>query len=192
NSDNEAGWLKRREDGAPWLYDAQWSDDIHHGIHHALTGESAGYYADFADRMDLIGRALAEGLGWQGEYLEHEERHKGEPSAFLPATAFVSYAQNHDQAGNRPFGERLTHLVEPARARMWASIYLLSPQIPMVFMGEEWAARQPFLFFSDVGDDLADKIREVRQKELSERSEEHTSELQSRENLVCRLLLEKK
>lgn len=166
NSDNQAGWLKRRDDGAPWLYDAQWSDDIHHGLHSAITGETQWYYADFENRLDLVGRALAEGLAWQGEYLEHEGRVKGEPSAFLPATAFVSYAQNHDQAGNRPFGERLSHLVPPRCARLWAAIYLLSPQIPMVFMGEEWAAAQPFLFFSDVGADLAPLIRKGRQDEL--------------------------
>jgi maltooligosyltrehalose trehalohydrolase len=166
NSDNQAGWLKRREDGAPWLYDAQWSDDIHHGLHAIITGEKQWYYADFAGRIDLIGRALAEGLAWQGEYLEHEERSKGEASGFLPATAFVSYAQNHDQVGNRPYGERLSHLVEPRCARLWAAIYLLSPQIPMLFMGEEWGARQPFLFFSDVGEDLADAIRQGRINEL--------------------------
>lgn len=167
NSDNQAGWLKRREDGAPWLYDAQWSDDIHHSLHNAITGESFWYYADFNNRIDLVGRALAEGLSWQGEYLEHEAREKGEPSAFLPATAFVSYAQNHDQSGNRPFGERISHLVPPSCARLWAAIYLLSPQIPMLFMGEEWGAGQPFLFFSDVGEDLAEGIREGREKELA-------------------------
>lgn len=166
NSDNQAGWLKRREDGEPWLYDAQWSDDIHHSLHNAITGESFWYYADFQNRIDLVGRSLAEGLGWQGEYLEHEGRDKGEPSAFLPATAFVAYAQNHDQAGNRPFGERINHLVPASSVRMWAAIYLLSPHIPMVFAGEEWGAKQPFMFFSDVGEDLADAVRQGREKEM--------------------------
>lgn len=166
NSDNQAGWLKRHENGSPWLYDAQWDDDVHHGLHAGLTGESHWYYADFTGRMDLIGRALAEGFSWQGEHLKHEDRIKGESSAFLPATAFVSYAQNHDQVGNRPFGERLTHLVEPRIARLWAAIYLLSPQIPMLFMGEEWGSERPFLFFSDVGEDLADLIRQGRSEEL--------------------------
>lgn len=166
NSDNHAGWLKRRQDGEPWLYNAQWSDDIHHSLHNALTGEDFWYYADFHNRIDLVGRSLAEGLAWQGEYLEHEQRQKGEPSTFLPATAFVAYAQNHDQAGNRPFGERLTALVPPERVRLWAAIYLLSPQIPLVFAGEEWGAKQPFMFFSDVGDDLADAIRNGRQEEM--------------------------
>lgn len=166
NSDNEASWLKRREDTTPWLYDAQWSDDIHHAMHNALTGESAWYYADFDGRIDLLGRALAEGFSWQGEYMEHEGRKKGEASAFLPPTAFVSYAQNHDQAGNRPFGERINHLIPADRVRLWAAIYLLSPHIPMLFMGEEWAPKQPFLFFSDVGEDLADDIRQSRKDEL--------------------------
>ncbi|MDB5472912.1 MAG: Malto-oligosyltrehalose trehalohydrolase [Devosia sp.] len=173
NSDNQAGWMKPREDGAPWLYNAQWSDDIHHGLHAAITGESQWYYADFAGRIDLVGRALAEGLAWQGEFMEHEGRTKGEPSAFLPPTAFVSYAQNHDQAGNRPFGERLSQLVPPRCARLWAAIYLLSPQIPMIFMGEEWGSVQPFMFFSDVGEDLADAIRKGRQDELKKFPQQH-------------------
>lgn len=167
NSDNQAGWLKRRDNGAPWLYDAQWSDDLHHSLHNAITGETFWYYADFDKRLDLVGRALAEGFSWQGEYMKHEDRIKGEPSSFLPSTAFVSYAQNHDQIGNRPFGERLHHLVSPSCTRLWAAIYLLSPQIPLMFMGEEWGARTPFLFFSDVGDDLAAVVREGREKEIA-------------------------
>jgi len=177
NSMNQSGWLTRREDGTPGLYTAQWSDDIHHGLHTAATGERHWYYADFAGRIDLLARALAEGLGWQGEYMENEGRIKGEPSAHLPPTAFVSYLQNHDQIGNRPFGERISALVPPQAARTLAAIYLLSPQIPMVFMGEEWAASQPFLFFSDVGDDLAEAIRQGRDQELKEFYGHQTSEL---------------
>lgn len=168
NSLNQAGWLKRRADGTPTLYTAQWSDDIHHAMHAALTGERHWYYADFAGRLDLLGRSLAEGMAWQGEFLEHEQRHKGEPSAHLPPTAFVSFAQNHDQTGNRPFGERLSHLVPREAARAAAAIVLLSPQIPLVFMGEEWATSAPFAFFSDVGDDLAEAIRESRRAELKD------------------------
>jgi maltooligosyltrehalose trehalohydrolase len=171
NSNNQAKWLTRREDGTPGLYTAQWSDDIHHGLHTAATGEGFWYYADFVGRMDLLARALAEGLAWQGEHMEHEGVDKGEPSAFLPPTAFVSYIQNHDQAGNRPLGERLNHLVPTEVVRALAAIYLLSPQIPLLFMGEEWGADQPFLYFTDVGDDLADAIRESRQKELQDTPE---------------------
>jgi maltooligosyltrehalose trehalohydrolase len=171
NSLNQANWLTRRDDGTPGLYTAQWSDDIHHGLHTAATGESFWYYADFARRTDILARALAEGLGWQGEHMPHEGVDKGEPSAFLPPTAFVSYIQNHDQAGNRPFGERLTHLVPREAARALAAIYLLSPQIPLLFMGEEWAADQPFHYFTDMGEDLADAIRQSRQKELQDTPE---------------------
>jgi maltooligosyltrehalose trehalohydrolase len=167
NANNQAGWLKRRNDGTPWLYDAQWSDDVHHSLHNTLTGECFWYYADFHNRLDLVGRALAEGLSWQGEFMEHQKREKGEPSAFLPATAFVTYAQNHDQVGNRPYGERLNRLIEASRVRLWAAIYLLSPQIPMLFMGEEWGAGEPFLFFSDIGEELAEKVRASRQAELA-------------------------
>ncbi|MGB3339209.1 MAG: malto-oligosyltrehalose trehalohydrolase [Devosia sp.] len=168
NSENQANWLQRRKDGTPGLYTAQWSDDIHHLLHSAVTGERFWYYADFAGRTDLLGRALAEGLAWQGEYMEHEGVNKGEPSDFLPPTAFVSYIQNHDQAGNRPLGERITELVPLQAARTLAAINLLSPHIPLLFMGEEWAAKQPFMFFSDIGEDLADAIRQSRRDELSE------------------------
>ena len=167
NADNEAGWLTRRDDLTTKLDTAQWSDDIHHALHCASTGESFGYYADFAGRLDLLGRALAEGLAYQGEYSQFEEKEKGEPSAFLPATAFVSYIQNHDQTGNRPMGERL-HMIAPHQAvRAVAAINLLSPHIPLLFMGEEWAADQPFTYFSDISE-LADSIRKGRQREFAE------------------------
>jgi malto-oligosyltrehalose trehalohydrolase len=167
NSDNHSSWLRRREDGVPALYNAQWNDDVHHVLHVAATGESFWYYADYAGRMDLLGRALAEGFAFQGEYFKHDDRTKGEPSTFLPPTAFVSFIQNHDQIGNRPFGERLGHLVEDRVLRAMTAIYLLSPQIPMIFMGEEWNARQAFPFFSDVGEHLAEAIRESRIAELN-------------------------
>ena len=166
NAKNQSRWLRRRDNGESWLFDAQWNDDVHHALHSTLTGETQWYYSDYADRLDLVGRSLAEGFAWQGEFNKNDGTNKGEPSAFLPPTAFVSFAQNHDQTGNRPFGERMTQLVEPDRARLWAAIYLLSPQIPMVFMGEEWGADEPFLFFTDVGDDLAEPIRKGRIEEL--------------------------
>lgn len=166
NSSNQAGWLKRRDDGTPGLYTAQWSDDIHHLLHTTVTGESFWYYADYVGRTDLLGRALAEGMAWQGEYMEKARETKGEPSAFLPPTAFVSFIQNHDQVGNRPNGDRITQIMPEQAARTLAAILLLSPQIPLLFMGEEWAARQPFMFFSDVGEDLADAIRQSRAEEL--------------------------
>jgi len=168
NSHNQAGWLKRLDDGRPQFYTAQWSDDIHHCLHTLVTGEDFWYYADFLGRIDLLGRSLAEGFAWQGEYMKHEGANKGEPSAFLPPTAFVSFIQNHDQVGNRPFGNRLNQLIPLEAVRALTALNLLAPQIPLLFMGEEWGAKQPFLFFSDMGDDFADMIRDSRKKELED------------------------
>ena len=115
-----------------------------------------------------MARALAEGFAWQGEYRPTEKRHWGEPSAFLAPTSFVSFIQNHDHIGNRPSGERIGALASERAVRAIAAIMLLSPQIPLLFMGEEWAAEEPFVFFSDVGEDLADIIREARAAEAQQ------------------------
>jgi maltooligosyltrehalose trehalohydrolase len=168
NSENQAGWLKRRKDLTPGLYTAQWSDDVHHCLHCAATGESHWYYADFHGRIDLLARSLAQGLGYQGERTQHEGKDKGEPSAHLPPAAFVTYIQNHDQVGNRPFGDRLTALASTQAVRSLAVVNILSPHIPLLFMGEEWGAKQPFMFFADVGDELSGKVREGRRKEFED------------------------
>jgi len=168
NSKNQSGWMKRRDDGTAGLFTAQWSDDIHHTLHSAVTGEGHWYYADFHGRVGLLGRALAQGLAFQGEFKKGEQADIGEPSAFLPPTAFVSYIQNHDQIGNRPLGNRITE-VAPARAvRAIAVINILSPHIPLLFMGEEWAAAEPFLYFADTHDELAAQIRKGRAEEFAD------------------------
>jgi maltooligosyltrehalose trehalohydrolase len=138
-------------------YDAQWNDDIHHALHVALTGEDASYYADYADApLQHLGRCLAEGFA-----------HQNEPSRDLPPDAFVSFIQNHDQIGNRAFGDRISHLASLEAVRMAAEIYLLAPQIPMLFMGEEWASRTPFTFFCDFEPDLAPLVAEGRREEFA-------------------------
>ncbi len=162
NDRNEAHLLR------PGLYTAQWNDDLHHALRVLTTGESAGYYADYADApVGRLGRALAEGFAYQGESSAYREEKRGEPSAYLPPTCFVSFIQNHDQVGNNAFGTRLSRLATPASIRIAAAVYLLSPQIPMIFMGEEWGAEQPFTFFCDFGPDLADKVREGRRREFA-------------------------
>ena len=170
NADNCAGWLERRRDGKPKHYTAQWADDIHHALHAVTTGETFGYYADFENRVDLAARALAEGFGWQGEYLEHEGRHKGEPSGHLPPTAFVSFLQNHDHLGNRKQGERLSQLIEPQLMRALTGLLLLSPQIPLLFQGDEWGSSTPFCYFADFKGELADKVRQSRKEQLKDAS----------------------
>jgi maltooligosyltrehalose trehalohydrolase len=169
NSDNQETWLRRNSGAEPVHYTAQWNDDLHHLLHAAATGENTGYYADFdnlEERGDRLGRALAEGFAYQGEIKPHEGMKRGEPSVGLPATSFVVYMQNHDQVGNRVKGDRITRIANDDAVKALAAIYLLSPQIPMVFMGEEWASTRPFPFFSDVPADLRDGIRKGRQEEL--------------------------
>jgi maltooligosyltrehalose trehalohydrolase len=167
NEENEASRLARRVGGAPVRYTAQWNDDVHHALHAAATKEACGYYADYHGDTDKLGRALAEGFAFQGEVMPFRGSARGEPSWFLPPVAFVAFIQNHDQVGNRARGERLGKLAPHEAHRAVAAVYLLLPQIPMLFMGEEWNATQPFPFFCDYGGDLADAVRTGRYAEFS-------------------------
>ena len=167
NEFNQASRLVRGADGRPCWYTAQWNDDVHHVLHVAATGESMGYYADYAGQAERLGRALAEGFAFQGETMPYSGHPRGEPSGTLPPTAFVAFIQNHDQVGNRAFGDRLTAMAPWPAARAIAAVYLLMPQVPMLFMGEEWGAAQPFPFFCDFGPDLADAVREGRRAEFA-------------------------
>ncbi|WP_414473744.1 malto-oligosyltrehalose trehalohydrolase [Microvirga sp. M2] len=170
NEANQARWLSRGSDRRPRLYSAQWADDTHNSWHALLTGEAEGYYEDYADQpLQRLGRALAEGFAYQGEPSAHRPGVvRGEPSAHLPPTAFVSFLQNHDQVGNRAFGERLAHLVPPDRLKLAQAIFLLSPHIPLLFMGEEWSASSPFQFFVDfeAEPELAKAVRDGRRGEF--------------------------
>ncbi|MCG7391529.1 malto-oligosyltrehalose trehalohydrolase [Microvirga sp. ACRRW] len=170
NEANQARWLERDNGRRPRLHSAQWADDIHNSWHALLTGENEGYYQDYADApLKRLGRALAEGFAYQGDPSHHKPGVvRGEPSAHLPPTAFVSFLQNHDQVGNRAFGERLSHLIPADRLALAQAIFLLSPHIPLIFMGEEWAASSPFQFFVDfeAEPDLAKAVREGRRGEF--------------------------
>jgi maltooligosyltrehalose trehalohydrolase len=135
NEENEASRLRRDTKGRPLAYTAQWDDDVHHVFHVAASNERSGYYADYAGDTEKLGRALAEGFAFQGELMPYRGAPRGEPSRDLPPTAFVAFIQNHDQVGNRAFGERLTHFAPHDAVRAVAAAYLLAPQIPMLFMG---------------------------------------------------------
>jgi maltooligosyltrehalose trehalohydrolase len=160
-------FLERDEAGRVRHFDAQWNDDVHHVLHAAVTGEGSGYYAEYRGDTEKLGRAVAEGFAFQGEIMEFRGSARGEPSADLPPTAFVAFLQNHDQIGNRAFGERIGALATPEAIRAVTAIYLLLPQVPLLFMGEEWDAPQPFLFFTDMPADLADAVREGRRAEFA-------------------------
>jgi malto-oligosyltrehalose trehalohydrolase len=167
NGANQARFL-----GAPGRsskYDAQWDDDVHHCLHTILTGEKDGYYSDYAEQPHAkLCRSLAEGFVYQGEHSDYEKKPRGEPSAHLPPTAFVIFLQNHDQIGNRALGERLGHIVKNEQAlRAATAVLLLAPSPPMLFMGEEWNAPEPFPYFCDFEQELATKVREGRKKEFA-------------------------
>lgn len=147
-------------------YDAQWADDMHHCLHVLLTGEQEGYYEDFQDPTNQLARCLSEGFAYQGEVSPHLGRTRGEPSADLPTTAFVVCLQNHDQIGNRAMGERLTTLADPAALEAATALLLLTPFVPLLFMGEEWGTHAPFLFFTSHNDDLAQLVRDGRRAEF--------------------------
>lgn len=166
NENNDSSLLNRDENARPRHFTAQWNDDIHHALHVAATGETFGYYEDYIGYRSRLARALVEGFAFQGEYMEYRGRARGSPSADLPPTAFVSFIQNHDQIGNRALGDRMTssHAIEAIKAI--AAIYLMAPQIPMLFMGEEWGASDPFPFFCDFDDELNRKVRIGRKEEL--------------------------
>jgi malto-oligosyltrehalose trehalohydrolase len=167
NEDNQARRLARGSNGEPLRYTAQWNDDLHHVLHVAATGEDQGYYAEYRGDTSLLARALAEGFAFQGQVMAFRGAPRGEPSALLPPTAFVAFIQNHDQIGNRAFGDRITAGAAPAAVRAISAVYLLLPQVPMVFMGEEWLAAQPFPFFCDFQGDLADAVRRGRRAEFA-------------------------
>jgi maltooligosyltrehalose trehalohydrolase len=134
-----------------------------------LTGERGGYYAEYADTpIEMLARAWREGFIWQGEASPYREgAARGEPSAHLPPASFVAFLQNHDQIGNRAFGERLAALVAPERNHAALAFLLLSPFIPMLFMGEEYGEKNPFLYFTAYQDGLATAVRDGRRKEFA-------------------------
>jgi malto-oligosyltrehalose trehalohydrolase len=150
-------------------FNAQWNDDGHHALHVLLTGETDGYYADYAERpAEGLARCLQEGFIYQGEPSRYRKgAPRGEVSAALPPTAFVLFLQNHDQIGNRPFGDRMTARAAPDAIDAALALLLLSPQIPLLFMGEEDASRTPFLFFTDHHGELAEAVRQGRRKEFA-------------------------
>jgi malto-oligosyltrehalose trehalohydrolase len=182
NDNNAAHYLNRGADNNPRLYTAQWNDDIHHALHVLTTGEKDGYYADYAaDSAWHLGRCLAEGFSYQGDVSRYRNGElRGEPSRELPPTCFVSFLQNHDQVGNRALGERITNLADPAAVKAAVTCLLLAPSPPLLFMGEEFGATTPFLFFCNFGADLASKVTNGRRSEFAKFAQFSSPEAQAR------------
>jgi len=175
NDNNQAKFLLR--DRSPLSATAQWNDDIHHVFHVICSGEKEAYYSDYADSLSSVdlndstlgklGKSLLEGFVFQGQPSPYRKGEpKGEVSKDLPSTAFISFLQNHDQVGNRAFGERLWSVANPNTLKVMTAVFLLAPEIPMLFMGEEWAASSPFLYFCDLGPELAPLVTAGRRKEF--------------------------
>ena len=163
NLENEHNQASLLEQG----FDAQWNDDGHNALHVLLTGETDAYYEDYAENpTEQLARCLSEGFVFQGHINRHGEA-RGEPSGHLPPSSFVLFLQNHDQIGNRAFGERLHQLAPTDALKAATALLLLSPMIPLMFMGDEFAAEQPFLFFTSHHGELAELVREGRRNEFA-------------------------
>jgi len=169
NDRNCARYLSRADDNQPRYFTAQWNDDIHHACHTLLTGEKDGYYMDYVDSaIKHLGRCLTEGFAYQGESSAYRNgAARGESSGHLPATAFVCFLQNHDQVGNRAFGDRLHTLCSQDELLTVLALILLAPSVPLLFMGEEFGAASPFYFFCDFEPELAPKITAGRRREFA-------------------------
>ncbi len=178
NDDNASRFLAPKPQVKGGFSRAQWNDDYHHAWHVLLTGERQGYYREYQDAAVHIARALAQGFAYQGEpspFRNGEKR--GEASAHLPRMDFVNFVQNHDQIGNRPMGERLTALANPEALDAAIGVLLLQPGPPLMFMGDEWGAREPFPFFCDFHGDLAEAVRQGRKREFAEAYAAHGDEI---------------
>lgn len=177
NDKNEARYLNKD-------YEAQWNDDFHHCAHILTTGEKEGYYIDYTKEYTdkpvsyYFARILAEGFAYQGEKSPYRgDKPRGEKSSHLTPYKFVNFIQNHDQIGNRAFGERISSLSGTNLLKAAACLYLVAPSIPMIFMGEEWGSQVPFYFFCDFNEDLSEKVRIGRREEFSRFPEFSTPEI---------------
>ncbi len=159
--------LVRRRDLGGYGLDGMWNDDFHHAVHTALTGEQNGYYLDFGG-IEPVARSLSDRFVLSGHYSAYRRRRHGAPATDVPADRFVVFTQNHDQVGNRAAGERLGHLVGPDELKLAAALLLLSPYVPLLFMGEEYGEANPFQYFVDHGNPaLLEAVREGRRREFA-------------------------
>jgi maltooligosyltrehalose trehalohydrolase len=164
SSDNNPTTVRPRASHGLGMH-GQWNDDFHHSVHAILTAERDGYYGDYG-RADDVARAMSQGFVYQGQHSAFRRHRYGAPSIDLPPERFVIFVQNHDQVGNRPDGARLSTLVSPDRLRLAAALLILSPGLPLLFMGEEYGEVAPFAYFVDHEDPvLLDAVRRGRAAE---------------------------
>jgi maltooligosyltrehalose trehalohydrolase len=151
-----------------WGLDSQWNDDFHHSLRVTFTGEQEGYYEDFKGMPD-VARALSDGFVYEGQYSRFRKRRYGNSSQELPGESFVVFAQNHDQVGNRKVGDRLTSVVSFDQLKIAAAAVLLSPYVPLLFMGEEYGETAPFQYFVSHSDPaIIEAVRKGRSDEFAD------------------------
>jgi len=159
-------WMLKPEDDGGWGLDAVWADAFHHQCRRLLAGDSEGYYRDYSGRTDDVATTIRQGWFYTGQFSAHLSERRGTDPTGIPANRFVICLQNHDQIGNRALGERLNHQIDVAAYRAASVLLLLVPETPLLFMGQEWAAGTPFLYFTDHHDELGRLVTEGRREEF--------------------------
>ena len=156
----------RPEGEGGWGLDGVWADDFHHKVRVALAGDNEGYYRDYTGSMSNLAGTLNQGWHFTGQYSTHLQEHRGTDPTGIPPRRFVFCIQNHDQIGNRALGERLHHQIDLAAYRAASVLLLCAPATPLLFMGQEWAATTPFLYFTDHPEELGKLVTEGRRNEF--------------------------
>jgi maltooligosyltrehalose trehalohydrolase len=149
-----------------WGLTGVWADDFHHELRRLLAGDCEGYYRDYAGTTQELAATIQQGWFFEGQYSEHQQEFRGTSPTGLPPWSFILCLQNHDQVGNRAFGTRLNQQIEPAAYRAATALLLCAPELPLLFMGQEWAASTPFLFFTDHHADLGRLVTQGRRQEF--------------------------
>jgi maltooligosyltrehalose trehalohydrolase len=177
-NERQTAWATRPVEKGGYGMDAAWNDDFHHAAMVRLTGRSEAYYSDYLGAPEEFIGALKWGFLYQGQLSRWQHNPRGTPSRDLPATAFVSFLQNHDQIANSGPGERIDRLTSPGRLRAMTALWLLSPQTPLFFQGQEYSSSRPFLYFADPGPTGAPAVRKGRAESLSQFPSLATAEAQ--------------
>ena len=164
---NIAALVEPREQGG-WGADGVWADDFHHVLRRQLAGDTHGYYRDFRGSCDELARTVNQGWLYTGQHSTHLGQSRGTDPSHIPMQRFVVCLQNHDQVGNRAYGDRLHHAVDLAAWRAASAVLLTSPMTPLLFMGQEWAASSPFLYFTDLEPELGRQVTEGRRREFKD------------------------
>lgn len=159
--------IVQRPDEGGWGLDAVWSDDFHHQVRRLIAGDADGYYADFRGTTEDLARTVRQGWFFCGQHSSYFGGPRGTDPSAVPPERFVVCLQNHDQVGNRALGERLHHQIDLATFRAATAVLLTVPQSPLLFMGQEWAASAPFLYFTDHHEELGRAVTEGRRQEFA-------------------------